>query len=137
MAPEQIRNASLADERSDVYGLGCILYAMIAGRPPFAGRVSAVIHAQRHAAPDAAGLHRAPYPLRALVLAMLAKDPDRRPASMAAVRDALRAIGAESAEGAALSLTERVSLPPGRARFALIGLAALLAVGAVVFLLTA
>src|SRR5262249_12321715 len=37
VAPEQIRDSRTADIRSDLYALGCTLYHMLAGRPPFAG----------------------------------------------------------------------------------------------------
>jgi eukaryotic-like serine/threonine-protein kinase len=37
VAPEQIRDSRAADIRSDLYSLGCTLYHMLAGRPPFAG----------------------------------------------------------------------------------------------------
>ena len=38
MAPEQLRDSHTADERTDVFSLGALLYAMIAGRPPFGGK---------------------------------------------------------------------------------------------------
>src|SRR5439155_20540624 len=38
IAPEQAENARTADVRSDIYSLGCSLFFMLAGRPPFTGR---------------------------------------------------------------------------------------------------
>jgi serine/threonine-protein kinase len=82
MAPEHL-SGEPADARSDVYSLGCVLYAMLTAHPPFVGDSTAAVIAQHLSAP--------PHPpgvdadLDALVLAMLAKDPAARPQSAAEV----------------------------------------------------
>ena len=35
LAPEQARNAAAVDIRADIYSLGCVLYHLLAGQPPF------------------------------------------------------------------------------------------------------
>ena len=51
MSPEQIRDSGELDARSDVYSLGCVLYEMLAGEPPFTGRTSQAVMAKRFAGP--------------------------------------------------------------------------------------
>jgi tRNA A-37 threonylcarbamoyl transferase component Bud32 len=91
MAPEQARSAARVDHRGDIYALGCMLYEMVCGRPPFTGDVGDVIIAHQSKPPAAP---RSVDPtvsreLDALILEMLAKDPDARPATMSAVAAAL------------------------------------------------
>ena len=47
MSPEQVMGAEEIDARSDIYSLGCLLYEMATGRPPFAGNSLAVVLRQQ------------------------------------------------------------------------------------------
>ena len=81
VAPEQATDARQADIRSDIYSLGCTLYYLLTGRPPFReDTVVKTVLAQISKAPRP--LHEIrpeiPAELSALVDKMLAKDPAKR-----------------------------------------------------------
>ncbi len=95
MAPEQAAGQGI-DHRADLYALGLVMYAMLAGRPPFrGGQVTEVIDKQRHTpAPRvAAAVPTVPPELDTLIDRLLQKDPAARPGSALALARLLTAIG--------------------------------------------
>jgi serine/threonine protein kinase, bacterial len=87
MAPE-IFTAETVSAASDVYATGVLLYELLAGRTPFAGGGTGYAIANRHVTARPPAVPGLPAELDALLQAMLAKDPARRPPA-AAARDAL------------------------------------------------
>jgi len=81
VAPEQISDARRADIRADIYSLGCTLYDLLTGGPPFQA-TSLYEILQAHHAKDARPVNLArpevPVQLAALVARMMAKKPERR-----------------------------------------------------------
>ncbi len=85
MSPEQARGAKTIDHRTDIYALGCVLFEMITGQPPFMRKGAAqVIVAHLHdPVPRASSLEPSvPAALDELVARMMAKDPNQRPRAM-------------------------------------------------------
>ena len=94
MAPEQVEGKP-PEPRSDLYSTGAMLYEMITGHPPFQGAdLLSVITQHLNSTPELPSAQRPEIPrtLDALVMELLAKRPDDRPASAAAVDVRLRAI---------------------------------------------
>lgn len=125
MAPEVARGEP-AGTLSDVYSLGCVLYEMLTGSPPFTGAaLSTVLNQQVYAMPQRPSTlrHDIAPELDALVMAMLSKSPRDRPAGAAEVRarlgDALtRARGAAARGAAARGAQARTSHRRAPARVA-------------------
>jgi serine/threonine protein kinase len=91
IAPEQSLNAAMADIRADIYSLGCTLYHMLVGHPPFSGSTGELIMAHAQSIPPAINLIRPEIPgeLADVLAKMLAKHPDQRYGSPNLVGQAL------------------------------------------------
>jgi serine/threonine-protein kinase len=93
MSPEQI-NAEPVDARTDLYALGCAMYAMLTGAPPFTAGGSLDIVRQHVAQPPEPLRSRRPEvppQVEALVADLLAKQPKDRPPDAATVRTRIAA----------------------------------------------
>jgi serine/threonine-protein kinase len=92
LAPEQVRGEP-ATPASDRYALGCVLYELLAGRPPFTGETHEVLDGHVHQEPVPVLEYRPDTGagLSDLVMLLLAKDPAARPATAAEAETCLGA----------------------------------------------
>ncbi len=144
-SPEQARGEG-ADQRSDLFSLGAVLYRMCTGQQPFAGGSAMAVLTSlamdqlrpvREINPDV------PPPLAGLVMSLLARDPIQRPASAAEVATCLGRLQTQLCAGQAsgtpmLARTQRESAKLGARKFrrrGLVALGALLAIVAAAYFL--
>jgi tetratricopeptide (TPR) repeat protein len=107
MSPEQARGHPI-DNRADIWAFGCILYEMLTGRPPFAGKtVPDTIAALLTCVPDMNVLPAdTPPALRSLVRHCLEKEPEERLGSIVDARVAIDGVSTELAEKCAEKLPD-------------------------------
>ncbi|MEM8735039.1 MAG: serine/threonine-protein kinase, partial [Planctomycetota bacterium] len=80
MSPEQIETPSDVGAQSDIYSLGCVLYELLTGKPPFQGTVRMILWQVLNEYPKPPSLldDRIPKQLEAICLKCLEKNPERR-----------------------------------------------------------
>ena len=113
MAPEQANDAARVDGRADIYSLGCTLYFLLTGRPPFEGRTAAEIlnkHQTEVVTPPDQVVKTVPRSLSTIMLKMLAKRPEERYATVNEVIDALEGFLGVASTGSFIPREEQASL---------------------------
>ena len=104
LAPEQSNKFPVADERSDIYSLGIMLYEMLTGVVPYDGATAADVLKKQNAepAPPLSTFRRDLHPdIEPILLSAIALDPDRRYQTMTAFAEDLEMLSTGKVKAAA------------------------------------
>ena len=117
MSPEQCRGTGKVDHRADIYAFGCLVFHMLAGRPPFVGEASGeliVAHLREEPPPASKFVDDLPAAVDALVARCLAKDPEDRFPSMTELLASLVELSSQLDAPAATVPAVAPQMPLGR-----------------------
>jgi serine/threonine protein kinase len=112
MSPEQCRGTGQVDHRADLYSLGCILYELMCGRPPFKGLgAGELIGAHQHLQPSPPSKHEPAISseMEQLIMCLLDKDPANRVQTAHALAHHLAKIATK--HGYQISMTHVTPVP--------------------------
>ncbi|MBN9517951.1 protein kinase [bacterium] len=113
MSPEQCRDATTVDHRADIYSLGCTLYVLVTGRPPFEGTTAVEVMSKQAydpIVPPERIVARVPGEVSSVILRMMAKDPRERFQDMGEVIRTLEDwLGVRSAAGGFVPREEQIN----------------------------
>lgn len=107
MSPEQARGLKI-DHRSDIYSLGLVFYEMLTGQTAFKGGYEAIVHQQIFQTPPPPRQLNLEIPraIDALIMRMIGKDPDDRPA----LEEVLEVLEGDLSDDGDLDLPSRIVL---------------------------
>ncbi len=112
VAPEQAIDSRAVDARADLYSLGCTLFFLLTGRPPFTGASVAHRLAKHQTAPppDIRRFRKdCPASLAELAMRMMAKRPEDRPKSAVDLVNQIKRLGGMPSSPAAMSAPRRIA----------------------------
>jgi uncharacterized protein (TIGR03067 family) len=142
IAPEQVRDAHTADIRADIYSLGCTLYDLLTGKPPFpegTAMQKVIGHLERTPQPLGEVRPGVPTELVQVVAKMMAKDPAERYQTPAEAAEAVAPFAVpDRSAGGPPATTLRAGGPTARRkrrrlRFALAVSAVIIALSAIAY----